>query len=665
MKDQRPMTVLSRLKLRTKLALLLGLSAIAVIASIGFGAFLIHDRMIGDRVDKLRAVVQSAIGVAEALESQVAARQLTREQALDRLRFDIHGMRFDAGSGYVIVRRDATIILHGADASLEGKPSATKDANGRPLADLIRDALQTSDEGVVTYLFPKPGQPDPQMKLSYVARFAPWGVVFFAGTYMDDLQADFRARLLRLGAVGVLVLSVTLIAAWVIDRDIAISLDLLRAAIERLAKGDLTTEVPGTQRGDEAGRIAGALLTFKDYMLSLAAEQRAQRERARSAQHAALVAMADKIEAATGSALEQVSRRTDAMVGTADEMHASSTRTGVSAQHAATAIQQALANAQTVASAAEQLSSSIREIGGQVNQSTAAVAQAVEAEAETRKTIEALNEQVGRIGAVADMIGEIAAKTNLLALNATIEAARAGDAGKGFAVVASEVKALATQTAHSTQDIARHIGEVRAATGASVAAVGRIEQTIGEVNTITGSIAAAVEQQGVATTEIARHVAQTAAAANEMVTRIGEVSSEAEQTDRCAGEVRDNASGLNGAVEELRHSLIRVVRTATTDADRRATVREAVDVSCRLIVGGETYAGRAASLSEGGARVRGGGPLQTGARGTLGLDGAAMPLPFVVQAVEAGSLHLAFDLDDAAAASLRGLLERVAERNAA
>jgi len=152
------------------------------------------------------------------------------------------------------------------------------------------------------------------------------------------------------------------------------------------------------------------------------------------------------------------------------------------------------------------------EIAGQVSRSSEIVGRAVVAGNETKTTIEALNQEVERIGAVADMIGDIAAKTNLLALNATIEAARAGDAGKGFAVVASEVKQLAAQTARSTQEITRHIGQVRSATNASVSAVTRIEQTISEINTIAGSIAAAVEQQGAATAEIARNVTETAGA---------------------------------------------------------------------------------------------------------------------------------------------------------
>ena len=93
--------------------------------------------------------------------------------ALERLGASIHGMRFDAGDGYLTVRRDAVILLHGATPALEGKPSATKDAGGRLLTDLIRDALQNADEATVSYLFPKPGQAEAQPKISYVTRFAP------------------------------------------------------------------------------------------------------------------------------------------------------------------------------------------------------------------------------------------------------------------------------------------------------------------------------------------------------------------------------------------------------------------------------------------------------------------------------------------------------------
>src|SRR5579859_6732390 len=103
------MNLLSHFKLRTKLVLLLGLSALALVISIGMAASLMHQRMMDDRIDKVRAVVQSAIGIAQVLETQIKAHQLTREQAFEHLRTDIHGMHFDGGSGYIIMRRDATI----------------------------------------------------------------------------------------------------------------------------------------------------------------------------------------------------------------------------------------------------------------------------------------------------------------------------------------------------------------------------------------------------------------------------------------------------------------------------------------------------------------------------------------------------------------------------
>jgi methyl-accepting chemotaxis protein len=321
---------------------------------------------------------------------------------------------------------------------------------------------------------------------------------------------------------------------------------------------------------------------------------------------------------------------------------------------------------QTVASAADQLTLSIREINGQVSQSTAVVGRAVEAGAETRTTIDALSQEVEHIGAVAGMIAEIASRTNLLALNATIEAARAGEAGKGFAVVASEVKQLATQTARSTEEIARHINQVRAATGASIAAVTRIETTITEINAISGSIAAAVEQQGAATAEIARNVTETARAANEMTSRTNDVSAEAADTNRHAGGVHSSTVALSRAVMDLRHSVIRVVRTSTAEVNRRQNLRFPADLPARLMITGQDgHAVRVSDLSEGGALVTGAPDLQTETRGALHIEGIGVPLPCTVRGSSAKGMHLAFALDAAATAGLLPTIKRLASRQAA
>ncbi|MGE4049350.1 MAG: methyl-accepting chemotaxis protein, partial [Acetobacteraceae bacterium] len=365
-------------------------------------------------------------------------------------------------------------------------------------------------------------------------------------------------------------------------------------------------------------------------------------DRAERMKREAMIAIVETIEAEATEAMTEVGRRIATMTVHADSMSGSADRTGSSAEGAATAAANTLQHAQAVASATEQLAAAIREIGGQVTQATTVVGHAMDAGRVTRESIEALDTQVGRIGSVADMISEIAARTNLLALNATIEAARAGEAGKWFAVVASEVKQLATQTARSTDEIGRHINEVRAATAASVAAVNRIEGTADEMNVIAGSIAASVEEHGAATAEIARSVAEAAGSAEEMAERIREVSAEAVETRRESNEMLENTTALNAAISDLRHSVIHVVRTASREVDRRQHRRRPCLAEAVITQDGQSAASVLNDISEGGCYVVTTLRAAPGQRVSLTLaDGGRSREARVVHQGSAG-LHLGF-----------------------
>jgi methyl-accepting chemotaxis protein len=549
------MTLLSRLKLRTKLALLLGLSTLAVVVSIGAGASLMHGRMIDDRIDKVHAVVLAATGFAQSLQAQVDAHQISREQALATFRDQVHRVRFGAADDYLLIQTfNGMVVMHGGDPTREGKPTASKDASGRSTRDLANDVLRGADGGVIWYLALKPGNAAPQAKVSYVARFAPWQMVFIAGAWIDDVDAAFRITLLRLSLIGGAILAVSLIGAWLVNRDISASLDGLRMAMDRLAKGDLATVIPGTGRLDEVGAMAGAVLVFKDHMTETEHLRTAQDELKRQAavdQKAALNGMADVFEGTIGRLVAMLSSAFAELQSTAQSMTGTANQSNQRAAVVTSAAAEASAGLQTVASAAEQLTASISEINHQVAQSSNITGKAVDDARRTDAIVRALAEGAEKIGAVVGLISSIASQTNLLALNATIEAARAGDAGKGFAVVASEVKSLANQTGKATEEIGAQITQIQAATKEAVEAIRGISTTIEEVSAISAAIAAAVEEQSAATSEIARNVQQTSQAARDVTVGISSVSEAASETGAAAGEVQTAAADLSKQAELL------------------------------------------------------------------------------------------------------------------
>jgi methyl-accepting chemotaxis protein len=361
-----------------------------------------------------------------------------------------------------------------------------------------------------------------------------------------EAAAASSQRNLIFGALAILAAAALL--AFLLGRGMSRPLTAITDVMNRLSSGDTDVTIPGGNRKDELGSMAGAVDVFRRNMIEarmLRDAQEAAKQQTEEEKKTLQRQMADRFEADVKSVVGAVARATEDMQRAAVKITESVNGTSEQATAAAAASEEASASVNTVAAATEQLASSVAEIGRQVTHSSDVADAAVTKAGQTTEMVGSLAAASEKIGDVLRLIGAIASQTNLLALNATIEAARAGEAGRGFAVVASEVKNLASQTAKATEEIAGQVSAIQSSTSDCVAAIGGIGNTIREISGIAITIAAAVEQQGSATREIARSVQQVAAGTSEVAVNVAGASQAADQSRVLADTVLGASNQLN------------------------------------------------------------------------------------------------------------------------
>ncbi|MCA1908679.1 MAG: cache domain-containing protein [Magnetospirillum sp.] len=559
--------VLDNLKFRSKIMLILVLSAFGMAILVGMALVNLKSEMMEARRLKTQNLVQTAASMVGHFVEQANFGTMMEDDAKKAALEAMAVLRYGDNSYFWITDTANKMVMDPINQELNGKDLSTiADPAGKAVFVAMTDVVAKDGAGFVDYLWPKPGTTEPVGKVAYVQGVPDWGWIVGTGVYVDDVDVAFRKELVEQGVRVVVILVLALALSYWIGSTMVGAMARLTKSMHALADGDVTIEPAGQGRRDEIGDMARTVVVFRDNAVAMQAmreQQEAARLQAENDRRRVLAGLADELEAGVSAAAQAVNAAAQQMRGAAQGLTEEAEHAASETAIVVSAVDQTAGNVETVAAAAEELNASIGEISRQVRQSADIAREAVQAAERTDVVVRGLTESAARIGEVVGLINTIAAQTNLLALNATIEAARAGEAGKGFAVVAGEVKSLANQTAKATGEITLQINAIQNNTDQVVTAISGIGRTIDKMSEISDSIAVAVEQQGMATQEIARSVGEASQGVQDVGSHMGEVAQAADRTgvaardmltasDHLAEDARTLSAGLASFLGEVR-----------------------------------------------------------------------------------------------------------------
>ncbi|EPA0508650.1 methyl-accepting chemotaxis protein [Vibrio alginolyticus] len=347
--------------------------------------------------------------------------------------------------------------------------------------------------------------------------------------------------------ITALILVVIFALIWQISRSINTRVNSLLGTIRSISETNnmgLRSDLKGQDELFDISHHLNDLLDKLEHLISSTQEKSAQ-----------LTASTDNMHRELEGVMEQFHTQTD---------HTASMATAV--QQMVATIGEISESTSVAVEGVHQAANNAEQGRGVVEATVTNIGQLTTILSNSQQSIGSLNQHVDKIGGAVNIIQEIAEQTNLLALNAAIEAARAGEQGRGFAVVADEVRALASRTHQSTEEITRVVADIQTQMSTVVADIDQcndqgqqtlnasekldssLQQIITDMHSIQGNserIASAIEEQGIVMNQVSGSITELNAisennmqSAQECLYEVNSVSAQAHDMDEAVAQFK-------------------------------------------------------------------------------------------------------------------------------
>ncbi|EJA7357368.1 TPA: methyl-accepting chemotaxis protein [Vibrio alginolyticus] len=347
--------------------------------------------------------------------------------------------------------------------------------------------------------------------------------------------------------ITALILVVIFALIWQISRSINTRVNSLLGTIRSISETNnmgLRSDLKGQDELFDISHHLNDLLDKLEHLISSTQEKSAQ-----------LTASTDNMHRELEGVMEQFHTQTD---------HTASMATAV--QQMVATIGEISESTSVAVEGVHQAANNAEQGRGVVEATVTNIGQLTTILSNSQQSIGSLNQHVDKIGGAVNIIQEIAEQTNLLALNAAIEAARAGEQGRGFAVVADEVRALASRTHQSTEEITRVVADIQTQMSTVIADIDQcnaqgqqtlnasekldssLQQIITDMHSIQGNserIASAIEEQGIVMNQVSGSITELNAisennmqSAQECLHEVNSVSAQAHDMDEAVAQFK-------------------------------------------------------------------------------------------------------------------------------